>query len=281
MTSTAPDLSLFAAVVAEPSAAVVDVTPTMAEAWLAHNTGNRPLRHEVAAKYARNMAAGRWQLNGEAVKFSTSGQLLDGQHRLLAIILAGLTVPMFVVTGLPPEAQENMDTGRQRTAGNVLALQGEKNAQALTAAVRLALTMEAAAGGAPGRPEWSTAEVLAWLDRNPDMREAVAVSQTVARQADCLPSVVAFTLWRLSRIDADAARRFWIDAAEKVGLTPGDPVLALTRRLAEGRRNRERLRAETLVSAVYRVWNARRRGQALSKVQLTKAGEPVAMVEPI
>lgn len=65
----------------------------MAETWLSRNSNNRNLRGQVIASYARDMKSGAWVLNGETVKIASNGQLLDGQHRLNAVVESGQTVP--------------------------------------------------------------------------------------------------------------------------------------------------------------------------------------------
>lgn len=91
---------------------VLALTPATAKAWVnvATNT-NRTLRKSRVEQYAADMKAGRWQLNGEAIKFDNTGRLLNGQHRLHAIVLADVTVKMLVVSGLDPNTQTTMDTG--------------------------------------------------------------------------------------------------------------------------------------------------------------------------
>src|ERR1700709_2078030 len=119
-----------------PTVEIVDVTPEIAEAWLSKNPNNRNLRGQVIASYARDMASGSWVLNGETVKISVSGHLLDGQHRLSAVVEAAVTVPMIVVNGIPSEAMPTVDTGAKRTYADSLRLQGEENTSVLAAVTR-------------------------------------------------------------------------------------------------------------------------------------------------
>jgi hypothetical protein len=60
------------------------ITPEMAERILSGKAPNRHVSAGVIHKYARDMVAGRWRLNGQTIKISSSGKLLDGQHRLEA-----------------------------------------------------------------------------------------------------------------------------------------------------------------------------------------------------
>lgn len=93
------------------TAEVRKVTPELAKTWLGTTEKNRTFRKSRVAQYAADMKAGRWQLNGEAIKFDKNGHLLNGQHRLHAVVRADTTVPMLVISGLDPETRTTMDSG--------------------------------------------------------------------------------------------------------------------------------------------------------------------------
>ena len=77
----------------------MDITPEIAEKMLGKNTNNyRRLNSSTVTKYAREMFLGYWQVNGEPIVFSKDGTLLNGQHRLAAIIKSNTTQKMLVVT---------------------------------------------------------------------------------------------------------------------------------------------------------------------------------------
>ena len=126
-----------------PYTIIVAVTPEIAERWLKKNILNRATRRQVENKYARDMAAGNWQLNGESIKWSSDQTLLDGQHRLRAIVKAGVTVRTFVTFNLPPQAQQVMDSGAKRTSSDVLGLSGFKYSALLAAITKLHLAVTA------------------------------------------------------------------------------------------------------------------------------------------
>ena len=88
------------------NAYVVDVTPELALSWLSAKKSNRPIFNFRIRKLAAQMKAGRWQMNHNGIAFAKDGTLLDGLHRLLAVISSGMTVPMMVVVD---ESVENMD----------------------------------------------------------------------------------------------------------------------------------------------------------------------------
>lgn len=79
---------------------VETITPKMAEEYLKHNKINRTLKDKRVTSYANDMKDGAWQLNGEAIRFNKSGDLIDGQHRLNAIIRANKPIQTVVMRGI-------------------------------------------------------------------------------------------------------------------------------------------------------------------------------------
>jgi hypothetical protein len=134
-TTTAAGVT-FNVVAKKPEAHIITVTPDMADAWLDLNEHNRRLRPEAVAGWAVDMSFKDWKLNGETVKFTKSGRLIDGQHRLSAIITSGEPMETFVAIGLDEDVQSTVDIGRQRSFGDVLKLRGEKNAPKLASVTR-------------------------------------------------------------------------------------------------------------------------------------------------
>lgn len=103
------------------------VTPAMAKAWLSKNACNqRKLRSGVVDRYARDMKAGKWLLTHQGIGFNTRGELIDGQHRLHAVVLADLSVLMMVSTDVPCSAFSHLDLGMQRTTSDVLRGEGDE-----------------------------------------------------------------------------------------------------------------------------------------------------------
>lgn len=101
----------------------VDITPEMAMAWLdGHNVHNRPLRQARVDRYVRDMRLGRWQLTHQGIAFSKDGVLIDGQHRLWAIVESGCTIKILVHHGLPIASQTVIDTAEPRNVRDRLYL---------------------------------------------------------------------------------------------------------------------------------------------------------------
>jgi hypothetical protein len=108
----------------EISANVILVTVSMAENWLANMIENQ--RKPSAAtvnKYAKEMVVGKWEVSSP-LSFNDEGQLIDGQHRLLAVVKSGVSTPFLTVGNLPKSAALKFDLGKNRTTQNIANLHG-------------------------------------------------------------------------------------------------------------------------------------------------------------
>lgn len=243
----------------KPSSSVVMVTPEMAERWLTHNQSNRHLRRAVVDKYARDMAQGNWELTG-SIEFDPSGNLLQGQHRLHAIVKSGCTIPMFVFRGIAPRAQRVMDTPAIRKASDHLHMaKGVKNATTVTSIARQRLSSTL------GTTAVSTSELEQYVDQNPEITVAASIGVKYSRSIDVAPTSVGLAAWRIADVHGwDAAEEFFYTAAEQVGLTPQDPIRAMTKFFAEARRSRKQHPLEVHLSVIIRAFNYRRAGRRVT-----------------
>lgn len=252
------------------------IGPSEATRILERNTANRPVRDRVVRTYARDMKAGRWRQTGEAIKISASGALLDGQHRLWAIIESGATLPLMVVRGVDPEAQQVMDTGAKRSVHDHLHFKGKQNTRVLAAAARLALTEPGAGFVEEAVENPSPAEIEEFIDAHePGISEAASRSTSYIPDVPMIPSVLAVAWMRMVAIDPDAAREFWDAIKEQRTHGTGDPRLALSKRLHNAKMQRSRIPQRQMLSLVFRSWNAWRRGVSMRSIGTHVRGEEV------
>ncbi len=114
-----------------------EVTPQLARQWLTRNRRNRRVRPERVTRYAEQIKDGEWMVSPDAIAFDYKGKLINGQHRLKAIIEAGQPARHIVAFGLQPDAFKISDVGVKRTGGDILRIEGFKNPEELAAAARL------------------------------------------------------------------------------------------------------------------------------------------------
>jgi hypothetical protein len=90
------------------------ITPERAREYLGRNLNNRRIRKPSVACLARAIRQDEWQLTHQGIAFNCDGSLIDGQHRLLAIIEANKAVPMYVTRGAPKDTVRVIDAGTIR-----------------------------------------------------------------------------------------------------------------------------------------------------------------------
>jgi hypothetical protein len=99
------------------------IDPATAQHWLdTCNSKNRPVHTRTVETISDDMKNGRWVQTHQSIGFDVNGQLVDGQHRLLAIIKANVGIPMLVVHNLQPEARQVVDTHTRRTPRDILSI---------------------------------------------------------------------------------------------------------------------------------------------------------------
>lgn len=142
------------------------ITPEMAKKFLQMNTNNRPLSKRHVDVLAAAMERGEWQVTGESIKISEANTLLDGQHRLTAIVKAGVSVKMVVVEGLPVESFHVIDTGsKPRGTADVMAIGGEKNPLVFSAAARIVKNWEVDPDLTKNTTTWTVTQIEQVLER--------------------------------------------------------------------------------------------------------------------
>lgn len=262
---------------------LVSLTPELASEWLLSNTHNRNLRQRVILAYAADMAAGNWQWNGESIKFAEDGALLDGQHRLAAIVEAGVTIPMLVVRGLPSQTQDTVDGGAKRTFSDVLGLRGERSNSMLAAITRRVTTWEMGARKVGTKVKYTptTSQLLQTLEKYPDLRDIAVSVGGVARHCDIPGSILGLGWWLFGQLSSEDAEFFFARLGDGQGLVKGDPIYEL-RRTAENSKNVKGERSETFLTAVMiKAWNAYRDGSTVGLLTFRPGGSrPERFPEP-
>ena len=103
---------------------IVKITPELAANYLKFNVKNRKTSEKHISFLTKEMKEGRFLENGEGIKFDKYGELKDGQHRLKAIVISGKSYYIPVIRGVEPLAMATYDTGKNRSANDVLKING-------------------------------------------------------------------------------------------------------------------------------------------------------------
>jgi hypothetical protein len=276
----------------------VSVDAEQAEEWLQSNANNRGQRKVKIAEFKSDMLAGNWRNIGDPVRFDTGGRLVDGQHRLIALVRANeereaeclktgekyqpIAVPLLVIRGVAPEDQIVMDTGTRRTAADQLRIVGRHNYILLSAAAKWMIFWERQALYADNTKKFAThTEIVQFVEEHSDFEEIVSRAARLIKGIKMPPGYVCTAYYICWRIDPDVADEFFQRLSDGEDLKRGDPILALRNRLEDLRHSRVNLSGEMWLSLLLRTWNARREGQSLRAVMVQRRGEAIACPMPI
>lgn len=121
------------------------ITPDLARRYIDSQVENRNVREARVKQWAQDMSRGEFPATAQPIMFDTAGRLIDGQHRLHAIILADIPVDLMVARDVPAEHRRYIDGGAPRTAADVLHMQhGLFNRNEIVAAAKLVLLYHSA-----------------------------------------------------------------------------------------------------------------------------------------
>jgi hypothetical protein len=196
------------------------------EAIAAGKFRQRPLNPNTVRQYAVDMKAGNWALTGQGISFDTEGNLLDGQHRVAAVIAAGISVQMLVMWDLE---QENdgvktinlFDIGKKRNVSQQLKINGMSYYSEISSGSRALLTL--ARGNVRAYPTVPQTIAVANLMEN-NMLNMIELL-TVGNQKHKARGFTLAPLTLLSASDPDSAQLFATEFNEMVNLGKTSPVL--------------------------------------------------------
>lgn len=245
---------------------MIDVTPAIARQWLDRNIGNRPITTSVVNRYARDIAGGKWKMAGDPIRFSKTGKLIDGQHRLTAILKTGTAVQMVVMTGLGDEIFNVIDTGRARSKSDVIFIEHglpAETSKLLSSSAALAYCYRHELYSF--KPSVTNEELAAYVRDNSGLINATQhVRERVPRECPAPKAIAVAFYFFASQFDPVLADRF-LDRF-MVGAVDGanDNLLHMRNLCFNSRANRRPFGAAEVMGRLIKIWNSERRGKPIA-----------------
>lgn len=248
------------------------ITPAIAKTMLEKNGGNRPLNKRHVKSLVREMTLGRWKTNGDTICIN-GDKLIDGQHRLHAVVESGITITTLVVEGLPSDVFDTKDVGKRRSPADTLAVKGETNC------CKLAAVLTAVDRYMTGRVEqdsrYSNADIEALLDKYPGVRSSLTVSNK--KQKLISSTTLAACHFLFSQKDAKAADSFVDRLLHGKNLDEADAVYLLRERLVQNTMAKAKLPPVYVFALAIKCWNACRSGTRLKFLRYSE-GETFPLI---
>lgn len=262
--------------IVEPEVAmptIIEIGPEDAEKLLKRNTRNRRLRDALVNQYAGAMERGEWIYNGDPIRVAEDGTILDGQHRLVAVVRSGKPQQFLVVDGLPYEAQDTMDMGAKRSVGDILKFRGEKDVNRLAAIARLVLQYELTGSFKTQTTKPLTAaQIVGTVDRHPGVRDAVIAVRPAVNNLRASSAAYGASYFLFSRVDPVDAEAFHVTLVHGAELSPTSPIFAARRIFTNPRVSGFRFPAVYQGAILIKAWNLWRNGDEVKHIRWRAGG---------
>lgn len=207
----------------------ISVTPEIAMRLLEANKLNRPLSGGHAERIARQIVNGDWKFNGDTIKITDDGDVLDGQHRLWAIIEAKTAVDTMIVGGIEREAFATIDTIRKpRSLGDTVALGNvSRHRASIGGALAWLLRWQRGVIESYKMPanRIENSDVAAALSDNPGIVRAVEAAAKIRSVAN--PAIMGFLYYIVANRREDLAERMMATLTDPAGVGVNDPFFRL------------------------------------------------------
>lgn len=247
------------------------VTPEMARKWLQFNTGNRKIQKNHIEMIKRDITNGNWMMNAQPICFTDDPEkptgnmpprLLNGQHRLHAIIAADVPIDVPIATGIPEAAFATFDTHAKR---NVRRMGARVDDRVMAAAAKLLWKEEngfppTGAGNTP-----SVTEIIQTLDAHPDLAAGFTRARRKAMAEIGSAGVMTYFIYRVQREHAQWGEEFLDGLEYGANLGRGNPILSLRNIIKQRRRTLSRGEMLTLLIdhwETYKAWKEKQEEKA-------------------
>jgi hypothetical protein len=243
------------------------ITPQIAESMLKLNiANNRPISMATINQYTIDMLQEKWLSTGDSIKFDNEGNLSDGQHRLHAIVKSGVSIEMWVCTNLNKEALKFIDTGRKRSAADLLHMSniGGGYATDLVSVARKIIAWQRdkeavlsnmqSGRGMSMKGSLSNHQILEFCQNNNVLDHAIFGKNLYSRTPVKLMSSadLGFLHWLFSQISKEKAEEFLTKLALKDNVPHNSPIACLYNRILS---SKDSLTPITKMKLIFHAWN--------------------------
>ena len=167
---------------------IIRVTPDQAKEWIENANFNNPrkvINWANVIRFAEIMRSGKWTTTHQGIAFDKFGNLVDGQHRLLAIIKADIAIFLMVTTGVSLDSVPDMDQGSRRNTATILDID-KRLAEIISFLTRIVITQR------PGRYDLEVMRSLI-LD---DSKRLIDVCGSTRQKISISPVKAAFVFFK-------------------------------------------------------------------------------------
>ena len=239
---------------------LVEITPKLADLWWKTKNKNRSLHLAQLNKVKRALEHDRWEINGETIIFDAHGRLIEGQHRLKAVLDTNKSLWTLIVVGIDQDRFKTMGQGSKRSAGDILSIRGEKDARNLAAALRWVWRYEHKQM-MNAHPLVTDDELADTIETHQEIVNSIPYGRDVKPHGILAPGMVTALHYLCSRVDSGQANAFFRRLGKGEELDAGHPILVLRNTLMKRGAGKKQgiLRDERKAPMIILTWNLLRK----------------------
>lgn len=242
------------------------LTPEKARRYLRTNIQNRTINDKYVTNLVADIKAGRFPHTPGPLTFTAGGDLIDGQHRCLAVIRGKKSIQVEVSRGWPARAQDYIDLNRTRTTSNTLEIRGFKNTSRLSAMTTYVM-LYGSTRHSTKTPDYERqcltkpAKTAYVISHHAEFDASIAISRA-AGKVDTT-GVVAAMHCLFARVDKEDADIFIHSLVTGEYLLVGSPILVLRDRLLKNKNDKVKMSLVYKMQTYIKCWNYWRAGREL------------------
>jgi len=266
---------------------IVTITPRIAKRLLEQTDSKiqRSINLNQIGFLAQEITKGDFCLNGDSIRQDVAGNIIDGQHRLKAVIKAKKAIKTIFVKGLPTENIHTIDIGGKiRSLSDVLEINHQKKykySNSIAAAVKFIYAFNKKTyfvnSVKQEKAYLTSTKFLEWIDNNPTITDFVEDTMRLRANGDRMiaPSMFCGLKWILDKYSKDKSDIFFQQLSDGIGVDRENPIFTLRKKILSTKfvgagGNRIRLSSKEIVLIILRTWNAFVKGETLTYIYIPK-----------
>ena len=254
------------------------ITPEVAGRLLKGNTNNRPVRTRHLKNLVETFKAGKFEYLS-TIMVDWNGEVVDGQHRLIACRESGVSFPAIVVTGVDPETRKWVDNNAGRSKNDIL---GFLQLPKIGDMIRVFRELEE---GLPVNSIRGSSNALdvSWFEGLDESTKELCVwAHRQVKGKTPHAGTMAAVLAHLAKISFEDAEEFFVNQfVNKLRLEEDSPAYTLCRFADKWLEDNKASRnVDGLVYAIFYCWNAYRDGRKVRRMLLRDASGRLKRVKP-
>jgi hypothetical protein len=239
---------------------------------IATTTVNRPLSKPHVSRLVAEINRGEWMFNGETIVFDKNGALIQGQHRMSAVVASGKPIVALVVRGVDTQTFKTFDCGKSRASPDTLAIEGHKNINRLSAGARCYLRLTE---GSSAKNTLTPSVTLKIVKEHPTL---VKWANLIGGGTKFLPSMIIGVLARAEEMNPHIDyESFFHGLASGIGLTPENPAYLLRERFIT-RKVGQQFSEDMNIALCVKAINAFTTGTRMKLLKVALNDESIALV---